>query len=155
MPNDTDLFQLLLRVRSLAATIVVGSYIQGYNLGQGVAIPITYNPGSKPAATEIGLGLWSGETGEAAATTAENARNAANDRIDDADGSNANNWFSGSEDGSSDGLTLAVTYANGAFENTPPTNKTGSINGSMPANIANDTSYYGLIAIRQGPLTNP
>ena len=142
MPNDVDLFQInAVRLMHRPAVIEILTYQSGVNAGLNFEVPFRYDAGDLPKATEVDFGMYTDSANRDAAVT----------KIDGKDGSDDNNWFDG---GARNPLTAGISYGgtSGAFSQEPGWN-TGSIAGAIPSNLAADTIYYGLVAIRQGNST--
>ncbi|MDE0315358.1 MAG: hypothetical protein OXM61_10680 [Candidatus Poribacteria bacterium] len=141
MPNAFDIFALLASVKSVAASIRVNSYDSTAGPGEGFTIPITYNPGIKPTATDVGFGIY----------TAEADRNTVRDNL--VAGTEDANWSFGS--GATVTALAATMTPSGATMERTLGEHLGQIDGTIPSNLSKDITYYGIVAIRQGPLENP
>lgn len=140
MPNAVDVFAIFGTVDSEAATIRVESYDSTVGAGESFVVPIKYNPGFDPAATDIGFAVY--DTAGARQTVQDNILAGTQD----------SNWSFGS--GSSE-LAAQMTPSGAAAMETSRGEHSGQIDGTVPAGLAANKTYYGLVAIRQGPLNNP
>lgn len=62
------------------------------------------------------------------------------------------NWAFGS---GTNALAATMTPSGAAEMNVTRGEHAGQVDGSVPENLAANTTYYGIVAIRQGPLNNP
>lgn len=62
------------------------------------------------------------------------------------------NWSFGS---GTNALAATMTPSGAAEMNVTRGEHAGQVDGTVPENLAANTTYYGLVAIRQGPLNNP
>lgn len=148
MPNAFDTFAMHAAVRAVEATIYVssGSEVQSKSPSQSFSVAFTYNPGRKPHATELGFAIYEGDDGITARALVTSAMKATPEQ-----------WVfvppgrSNEPTRSESALSAVITPAGTSLETTLGDHG-GQIDGTIPANLVEDTSYYGLVAIRQAAL---